>query len=113
MRRAAVGPANHATSAPKSNVNSWFRQGPRPRERLSLVREAEAAAMWQARAEFPATQLEHAQLALAVPQEPARHQSPLERDSYGIAAEPIQRQGRRPLLAAMDGHGGACGDRAA
>jgi hypothetical protein len=58
-------------------------------ELVALVRDllpkAEAAAMWQARAEMLANQLEQAQLALAAPKEPTSHQRPFLGDSEGVA----------------------------
>jgi excisionase family DNA binding protein len=61
-----------------------------------LVRKAEAAAMWQARAEFLAGQLEQAQLALAAPKEMASHQRPQISDSDGLTAETTQTPATTP-----------------
>jgi hypothetical protein len=55
-----------------------------------LVAKAEAAAMWQARAEFLASQLEQAQLALAAPREPASPERTISSDSEHVASEPTQ-----------------------
>jgi excisionase family DNA binding protein len=54
-----------------------------------LVRKAEAAAMWQARAEFLASQLEQAQLALAAPKADRPEIAP-GRDSDASTGEPTQ-----------------------
>jgi hypothetical protein len=48
-----------------------------------IVQKAEAAAMWQARAEFLAGQLEQAQLALAAPKEPTPSKIAHTADSEG------------------------------
>jgi hypothetical protein len=55
-----------------------------------LMRSTAAAAMWQARAEFLASQLEQAQLALAAPKEPASQERPFSGDSDAMATEPTQ-----------------------
>jgi excisionase family DNA binding protein len=64
-----------------------------------LVRKAEAAAMWQARAEFLAGQLEQAQLALAAPKQPASQERPFLRDSEGVPVESTQTPARTPQRA--------------
>jgi excisionase family DNA binding protein len=69
---------------------------------VALVRElipkAEAAAMWQARAEFLASQLEHAQLALAAPKADSPEIAP-GRDSDALATEPTQTPAKGPQRA--------------
>jgi len=55
--------------------------------------------MWQARAEFLASQLEQAQLALAAPKEPASQNRPFLADSEGVSVQlaqtpPEHRNGR-------------------
>jgi hypothetical protein len=55
-----------------------------------LVAKAEAAAMWQARAEFLASQLEQAQLALSAPKEATSQERPFLGDSEGVSVEPTQ-----------------------
>jgi hypothetical protein len=55
-----------------------------------------AAAMWQARAEHLAGQLEQAQLALAAPKEPASQNRPFLADSDGVSVEPTQTPAKTP-----------------
>lgn len=64
-----------------------------------LVRTAGAAAMWQARAEFLAGQLEQAQLALAAPKEPASQERPFLSDSDAVAVDPTQTSSQTPQRA--------------
>lgn len=64
-----------------------------------LVRKAEAAAMWQARAEFLASQLEQAQLALTAPREAASQERPISNVSEGVPVEPSQTPRETPQRA--------------
>jgi excisionase family DNA binding protein len=60
-----------------------------------LVRKAEAAAMWQARAEMLAGQVERLQLALAAPKPNSSEIAP-QRDSEHAAVEPAQTSSEPP-----------------
>ncbi len=60
------------------------------------VAKAEAAAMWQARAEFLAGQLEQVQLALQAPARNASQERPFLRDSEGLSIEPTQTPSKTP-----------------
>lgn len=57
---------------------------------VDVVQKAEAAAMWQTRAEFLASQLEQAQLALEAPKEPTSTERPFLADSEHAASAPTQ-----------------------
>jgi excisionase family DNA binding protein len=64
-----------------------------------VVQKAEAAAMWQSRAEFLAGQLEQAQLALAAPKEPTPSKIGHTSDSVGVSVEPTQTPAKTPQRA--------------
>ncbi len=64
---------------------------------VEAVQKAEAAAMWQARAEFLASQLEQAQLSLAAPKEPTSQERPFSDDSkFDSTQTPSAHRNGRP-----------------